>query len=246
MTDLSTRVRTALGNEWEASRSPWEGLIRLYESDAEVFYLLAREGLEQADSLVEPLASLVQRIRTAIRASYRLVRTAGGDGQVETQTDRLPVPAELFSQVRQFLLEIDGKGVNERKGKDYEGRVVSEAEDWFKLGEPESTIKDQLRAKERREARPIVFRVSQQDFDSLKSQPTYVSHNLHKCVRKTVLAPTAIYQGLNRGDKAPQRLREGWAICGKPNRACNNTGYLEPLAKLRASGKIKSSRIDRR
>jgi hypothetical protein len=52
------------------------------------------------------------------------------------------------------------------------------------------------------------------------------AHALLKCARKTILAPTAVYRGLNRGDQAPKRLREGYAICGKPNRACDNDGKL--------------------
>src|SRR5262249_49745889 len=52
----------------------------------------------------------------------------------------------------------------------------------------------------------------------------YVTHGLFNCARKTVLAPTAVYRGLNRGEKAPARLKDGWAICGKPNRAYDNEG----------------------
>lgn len=60
----------------------------------------------------------------------------------------------------------------------------------------------------------------------MENQPAYVTHNLTRCARKVLLAPTAIYRGLKRGEDAPARLRDGWAICGKPNRACDNDGRL--------------------
>src|SRR5947199_202310 len=138
MTDLIARVHAALGSDWKASRSPWEGLIRLYEADSDAFYLLASDGLSgEEDSLLQALAALARQVR-------------------------------------------------------------------------------------------LVIRVSPRDLASLKTLPPYVSHNLLKCARNAVLAPTAIYRGLNRDDKAPKRLREGWAICGKPRRACDNTGRVLP------------------
>ncbi len=227
MTNLTTRVHTALGSDWDATRSPWEGLMRLFEVDADAFYLLACEELaEQGDSLVQPLNALAHRVRKAIRASYRLVPPADGEGQVVTATDRMAVPTALFPRVLRLLMELDDKGVSQKRGKDYEGEVISEAEIRFKLGSPDERRQVEQRAQARKQARPQVFRVSQQDLDSLSSQPSYVSHALLTCVRKTILAPTAIYRGLNRGDDAPKRLREGYAICGKPNRACDNEGKL--------------------
>lgn len=229
MTDRIARVRTALGGEWNEDRSPWEGLIRLYEVDADAFYLLACDGLRgQVDSLVQPLAALAQQVRGAVRASYRLTPPTGGEGQVVTPNDRMTVPADLLPRVRQFLMDLDDKGVSEKPGKDYEGQGVSEAEVRFKLATPDEWREIQQRVQARKEARPMVFRMSPRDLDSLRSQPTYVSHCLLKCARKTILAPTASYRGLQRGDDAPKRLREGWAICGKPNRACDNDGKLVP------------------
>lgn len=223
MTDLEMRVRQALGDERDDTRSPWAGLIDLYETDREAFYLLALAG-EQANPAVERFGSLARRVRKAIRASYRLVPPSGGEGQVETAADRLAVPADLFPRVQRFLLDVDGKGVSTDKGKDYEGRPVSDAEVRFKLGESSDTSREQERAKNRDAARPLVFRVARHDLDSLKNQPAYVTHNLLRCARRTLFNPTAIYRGLQRGDQTPPRLRDGWAICGKPNRACDNDG----------------------
>ena len=237
MKDLVTRVRTALGDEWDSSQSPWAGLIRLYESDEEGFYILACDGVAvPTDPIpapvgireVLPLADLARRLRKAVRTSYRLLPPAGGEGQVITQDDGIAVPADLFPRVRQFLMALDDKGVSEKPGKDYEGQVVSEAEVRFHLGTPEERTQVQQRVQARKEARPLVFRVKPQDLQSLTTQPAYVSHALRKCARKTVLAPTAVYRGLSRGDKAPRRLREGWAVCGKPSQCCDNEGRLLP------------------
>jgi len=227
MTDLLTRVREALGGEWQTGLSPWEGLIRLYEANREAFYLLALAG-EQADPEIERLGLLARRVRKAVRSSYRLTPPSGGEGQIETANDRIPVEADLFPRVQRFLLEIDGKGFSEKKGKDYEGRSISEAEAMFKLGEPADVAREREKMTTRDTARPVVFKVARQDLVSLKNQPAYVTHNLLKCARKVLLAPTAIYRGLKRGDDAPARLRDGWAICGKPNRACDNDGRLIP------------------
>jgi len=228
MTDLLTRVRKALGDQWQTSRSPWDGLIRLYEADREAFYLLACDGV-QSDTEIERLGLLARRVKKAVRSSFRLAVPTGGEGQVETANDRIPVEAGLFPRVQRLLLEIDGKGVSEKKGKDYEGRAISEAEARFKLGEPADAAREREMLNVRDKARPVVLKIAPQDLDSLKDQPAYVTHNLFKCARKAVLAPTAIYRGLTRGAKAPKRLREGWAICGKPNRACDNDGRLIPV-----------------
>ena len=117
------------------------------------------------------------------------------------------------------LLEIDGKGSSERPGKDYEGRSVSEAEVRFKLGEPSGSERDRDRTRAKCEAKPFVFMVREEDLLSLQTLPPYVTYGLKNCAKKTLLAPTAVYQGLNRGSQAPQRLHHGWAVCGKPNRA---------------------------
>jgi hypothetical protein len=227
MTDLNTRVRDALGGEWDASRSLWEGLFRLYRAEPELFYLLACDGpVDGLEATFRPLADFAPRVRRAVRTTYRLPSPVRGQPTaVQTKDDSLPVPPELFSAVQQFLLEIDGKGATEQKGRDYEGRAVSEAEARFKLGDPAQGAGVE-RTKARRDAKPRVFRVTEADLASLGTQPAYVSHGLLKCAKKVVLAPTAVYRGLGRGDEAPKRLRDGWAICGKPNRGCDNTGRL--------------------
>ncbi len=231
MTDLNARLHTALGGDWERTRSPWEGLMRLYEADREAFYLLACEGAASgvAPSFA-PLAELAQQVLAAVRGGYRLVLPSEASGPA-VQTGRetpLAIPMDLFLAVRKFLLEIDGKGTSAATGRDYEGRAVSEAEVRFKLGEPGEQDQDEPARRVRREARPLVFRVGPEDLNSLRSLPAYVAHGLMKCARKTVLAPTAVYRGLNRGDKAPQPLRDGWAICGKPGRAYDNDGQPVP------------------
>ena len=74
MTDLTTRVRTALGGKPEANAFPWEMLIRLYSADRESFYQLAVGGPGgTTESELESLADFARRIRKAVRASYRSV-----------------------------------------------------------------------------------------------------------------------------------------------------------------------------
>lgn len=226
MTDLGTRVRRGLGSEWDSTRSPWEGLMRLYEADREAFYLLACDGLSSGDEVTRPLADLARRVRSAVRCTYRVKQQGGSGTAVITPCsgEPLTVPISLVAGVKHFLLEIDGKGSSDRPGKDYEGRSVSEAEVRFKLGESADLEKDRDRIRARREAEPVGFRVREEDLRSLQTLPPYVTHGLMKCAKKTLLAPTAVYRGLNRGSKALRRLQEGWAVCGKPNRAYDNEG----------------------
>jgi hypothetical protein len=113
--------------------------MRLYEADREAFYLLACGGdSAEVASSFRPLAELAQRIRAAVRAGYHLVPASEVSGPaVQTSGgDSLPVPAELVPAVGHFLLDIDSKGTSATKGRDYDGRPVSEPEVRFKLGEP--------------------------------------------------------------------------------------------------------------
>ncbi len=227
MKDLQSRVLSGLGADWDSTRSPWDGLMRLYEADREAFYLLACDGLsDDGDELSKPLADLAQEVRSAVRDTYRIEQQTGsGEAIIKTRSGAsLSVPSPLVARVKQFLLEIDGKGSSDRSGKDYEGRPVSEAEVRFKLGEPSGRERDQARARARCEVRPVVFRIHDEDLRSLQTLPPYVTYGLTKCAKKTLLAPTMVYRGLNRGSRAPQRLRDGWAVCGKPSRAYDNDG----------------------
>jgi hypothetical protein len=235
MTDLELRIRRGLGNEWNAAVSPWEGLMRLYESDREAFYLLACDGIKDGDEVTRPLADLAQRVRATVRSTYSVEQQDGSEEAAirPLSGEPLPVPRSLLARVKSFLLEIDGKGTSDRAGKDYEGRPASEAEVRFKLGEPTAFDREQARILARREAKPVVLRLTPADFRSLAHQPGYVTHGLFHCARKTVLAPTAVYRGLKRGDKEPPRLANGWAICGKPNRAYDNDGRkVQPPADM--------------
>jgi hypothetical protein len=230
MTDLTTRVRVTLGSEWDTNRSLWEGLIQLYRADPEAFYLLSCGGSDESgDAFVGPLAALAQWIKQAVRASYTLVPPlAYSEGRAESRVGRQAIPAALFPQVRQFLLDIDGKGTSEKKGKDYEGRVVSEAEMRFKLGDQDRWEADSARVESQRKAKPLVLRVDPEDLVHLAAQPAYVTYALLHCARKTILAPTVVFRGLNRGGDAPPHVNNGWAIFGQPRQVFGNDGTPRP------------------
>lgn len=235
MMDLEMRVRSGLGSDWSEVLSPWEGLMRLYTADREAFYLLACDGIRDGDEVTRPLADLAQHVRSAVRSTYRIEQQEGSGNTIITPRfgEPLTVPGSLLASVKNFMLAIDGKGASDKPGKDYEGRPISEAEVRFKLGEPVVGEREQVRSQALREAKPVVLRLTKADLCSLANQPGYVTHGLFHCARKTVLAPTAAYRGLSRGDKAPVRLKNGWAICGKPNRAYDNGGgKLPPPADM--------------
>lgn len=229
MTDLEARIQSGLGSDWDPTQSPWDGLTRLYEADREAFYLLACDGLSSGgDEITRPLADLARQVHFAVRGTYRIEQNSGGEAVIKPRSGAtFLVPGHLVARVKQLLLEIDGKGSSDRPGKDYEGRPVSEAEVRFKLGEPSGWETDQDRIRARCETKPIVFKVCEEDLISLQTLPPYVTYGLTQCARKTLLAPTAVYQNLTRGSESPQRLREGLAICGKPDRAYANDGRAE-------------------
>jgi hypothetical protein len=200
--------------------------MRVYESDREAFYQLACDDLGgSCETTTRVLAEMARHVRLAVRDTYRIDRLSGnGMSVVASRRVILPIPDHLVAKVKRFLLEIDGKGSSDRPGKDYEGQPASEAEVRFKLGDSSDskTHDDHIRARD--EARPVLFTVREEDLLSLRHLPPYVTHGLMKCADKTLLAPTAVYRGLSRGNQAPLRLRDGWAVCGKPPRAYDNGG----------------------
>ena len=73
MTDLQSRVQNGLGGDWDPTRSPWEGLMRLYAADREAFYLLACQGPgDGGHDVTGPLADLAQALRSVVRRTYRI------------------------------------------------------------------------------------------------------------------------------------------------------------------------------
>lgn len=222
MMALERRVREVLGDRTE---SLWEDLIQLYEHDPEAFYLLACDG---AGEPIQDLASLAGQVRSAIRESYEIEQAETGPILVSSSGKRLPIPDKCVSQVVQFLRTIDGAQGSAVPGKDYVGTAVSEAEIRFKLGERSSWHDEHISLQSRLETPPLVLRLHAEEIEHLASQPAYVTHGLLHCARKTILAPTSVFKGLNRGDDCPNVLKEGWAFCGKPRVAYDNQGRAFP------------------
>ena len=86
--------------------------------------------------------------------------------------------------------------------------------------------RDKLKAKMK--AKPMVLRVADEDMAHLATHPAYVRYGLFNLARHTVLAPTAVFRGLKRGDNAPPNVENGWAFCGKPRHAFCNDGTTYP------------------
>lgn len=230
---LTQRIQAATGRclppGVEGGESAWGGLMRLFRADREAFYLLACDGPESdATDALRPVASHAVLVREAVRESYKLVADEGGAWLVSASGRRGFIPAAMMADVTEFLREVDGKRTTPTPGKDYVGSVSSEAEVRFKLGERagwhvnESTIEAELKSQ------PLVFQISREEIENLKCQPAYATYGLIHCARKTVLAPTAIFSGLRRGDLCPTDLQAGWAICGKPRQAFGNDGQALP------------------
>ena len=231
MTPTEQRVHNALENAGNLNLSPWAGLMALYRADREAFYLLACDGVsDEAEATLRALADLANRIRFVVRSTYQ-IEPGGSTAEaclLSRSGDNLALPAQMVPDIKRFLLEVDGKGVSTVQGKDFVGTPISEAEARFKLGDRTSWEADRQRLQARRSAAPLVLRVDPQDLRSLESLPAYVRHGLLNCATKTVLAPTVVFQGLNRGEGSPERLRNGLIFCGKPRRTYDSGGQSHP------------------
>jgi hypothetical protein len=223
MSPIEQRVLEALAQAPGASS--WESLLAIYRADREAFYLLACDGVsaDATPRLVE-LADLARRVRDAVRGTYQIEFSDDGAHLVGPHVDRTFIPANLVEQVDTFLRAVDGKGIQDRPGRDYEGTAVREAQVRFQLGDP-ATWEDEASALQTRlDAQPIVLRLDPHDFGHLATQPAYITFALGECARSTVLAPTYVFQDLERGEGCQDNLRGGWAFCGKPRWAVDNTG----------------------
>ena len=231
MTPIEQRVHNALEKTGNLNLSPWAGLLTLYRADREAFYLLACDGVgDDADAAVRALAELANRIRFVVRSTYQ-IEPGGSTSEaclLSRSGDTLSLPAQMVPDIKRFLLEVDGKGVSTVQGKDFVGTPISEVEARFKLGDRSTWEADRQRLQTRRNALPLVLRLDPQDLKSLESQPAYVRHGLLNCATKTVLAPTVVFEGLNRGEGSPERLRNGLIFCGKPRWTYDSVGQRHP------------------
>lgn len=231
MTALETRVLAALGDH---RPSGWEGLMTLFQTDREAFYLLStfNSTVENAD--VAALTRLASAVRTAVRETYEILPNATDASLMARSGQVTPIPRNVVEQVRAFLRAVDGKTTTTTAGKDFEGEDASEAEMLFKLGNPNTWDEEQKKLEARRNARPWVLQVDAEDLEHLNTQPPYVVYELLHCARKTVLAPTAVFRGLKRGGDTPPSVNDGWAFFGKPRRAYENDGtpVCPPEGKL--------------
>ncbi len=231
MNPIEARVRSALGKTGIPSLEPWSALMALYGTDREAFYLLACEGVsDDADATVRNLADLAHRLRFVVRSTYQIEpgNTPSEAVLISRSGDTLSLPAPMVPDIKRFLLEVDGKAVSTVQGRDFVGTPVSEAEARFKLGERSTWEADRQRLQARRSAKPVVLRVDPQDLMALEFQPAYVRHGLLNCATKTVLAPTVVFEGLNRGEGSPERLRKGLTFCGKPRWTYDSAGQRHP------------------
>jgi hypothetical protein len=224
MTTLERRVSVVLGQGAELQNPPWRELIELFRRDREAFYLLACDGASaRAPKSVRKLADFAMRTRRIVRTTYRIDQTPSGASVVASSSgDTLDVSQDIAREVSHFLRAIDGKETTTTSGKDYVGTAVSEAELRFKLGERKEWAADQERLRSERATEPLVLRVDRADVDHLAHQPAYVAYGLQHCARKTVLAPTAVYKGLRRGEGSCEDLVDGFAFCGKPRQSFDN------------------------
>ena len=224
---IEEQVCDTLKTTGNGELSPWSALMALYRDNREAFYILACDGVgDEADETVRKLADLANRIRFVVRSTYQIEpgNSASEAVLISRAGDTLSLPAESVPDIKRFLLEVDGKTDSSVPGKDFIGTQVSEAEARFKLGDRSTWETDRQRLQTRRSAQPLVLQVDPQDLKALAFQPAYVRHGLLNCATKVVLAPTVVFEELNRGEGSPERLRKGLTFCGKPRHTYDSDG----------------------
>lgn len=230
---LEDRVLSAL--KASADESAWEQLIRLFETDREVFYTLACD-IDESKRVgrVRVLANLADVVRSAIEESFEIVSSIDGPMLTTTSGIQALIPSSLLDRVSRFLREVDGKRTGELPGRDYEGERISDAEARFKLGDPLSWRAARANIDKERTAKPRVLLIDDADLAHLSTQPAYVTYELLNCARRTVLAPTSVFKGLERGKQTVQSVNDGWAYCSKPRQAFSNDGtpHSSPEGKV--------------
>jgi hypothetical protein len=227
MNAVEQRILGALGDG--AGASLWESLMALFQADREAFYLLACDGVRaEAPARLVELAELARRVREAVRGSYQIESTEEGTSLVGPRVERTFIPPNLAREVAAFLRAVDGKGVQDVPGKDYEGVAISEAEARFQLGDRATWEAERRALREKLDAKPLVLRLDPVDVSHLATQPGYVTFGLKECARRTVLAPTCVFRDLKRGEVCPDNLGEALAFCGKPRRAVDRSGRSVP------------------
>lgn len=229
MTTLEKRVSVVLEKGKVSPDALWQALIELFRRDREAFYLLACDGVSRAaHTNIRKLADLARQVRNAIRRTYQVTSTENGAAVELASGESIPVPQNARAEVAQFLLEIDGKSLGTVAGKDYEGSAASEAEVRFKLADASQWAAQREQLRKDRVTEPFVLRVDQSDIENLRFQPAYVTHGLLNCARKTVLGPTQVFMGLQRGEGSCEDVQDGWAFCGLPKQAFGNDGLGRP------------------
>jgi hypothetical protein len=223
MNAVEQRILEALGDG--AGASHWESLMALFRADREAFYLLACDGVgAEAPARFVELAELARQVREAVRGSCQVESSDDGAHLVGPRVERTFIPPNLAREVAAFLRAVDGKGIQDAPGKDYEGVAVSEAEARFQLGDRTTWEAERKALQVGLDARPLVLRLDPVDVSHLATQPPYVAFGLKECARRTVLAPTQVFSELKRGEGCPDNLRGALAFCGKPRRAVDNFG----------------------
>jgi hypothetical protein len=103
----------------------WTEIMSLYNNDRETFFKIACDNNSD-----HPLANLAKQIRIAIRSTYKIHNNILYPYK---KNFSIPIPEEFVNEVKNFLLDIDGKTIGNIPGKDYIGVKVSEYEVIFKL-----------------------------------------------------------------------------------------------------------------
>jgi len=199
----------------------FESLIRVYSKDPELFFLLATEQIEDSAAFpISELSALAHKVRNIVAHGYE-VSIRGSEAEVRGGGQTIHFSRDSVDNVKTFLAAVNGIGLGTTGGKDYRGRVASEAELLFLLGDRTTWSADETNLQRAMAQSPRVLRLADEERVAVQGgTPAYCVHALLKCATRVVQAPSAVFRGLRREG----RLEEGIAYCGIPKRAYGNDG----------------------
>jgi len=202
-----------------------ECLLQVYSNDPDLFFLLATEQIEEpAAEPVSKLSALAHKVRDIVAHGYEISFQAS-DAELKGAGQTIRFNRDSADRVKSFLATVNGIGRATGGGKDYRGRMASEAEVLFILGDRSTWSADESRLKQVLGQSTSVPHLADEERTALQTgTPAYCLHALLKCATRVVQAPLAVFRRLRR--EGP--LADGVAYCGDPKKAYGNHG--QPLA----------------
>lgn len=207
----------------DPSKSAIENLLKVYETDRELFFRLpSLLNSAKLSPTGRQVAELAEAIRTGLQVGYTLKEE--GDLVRLMIFDPHPrnivsIPGSIVVSLRKMLVELDGSAHQESPGRDYTGSSISQAEFDFRNKSVPAWDLIARELEEREARRPTLVRLDDEEIEDLKHKPKYVLDELLRYGRPTVFNPSCVFTGIRETGRLKKR---GFAYCAKPEGAAEH------------------------